>query len=134
MKVIHMLKGLPASGKTTLAVEMCKEERFKRVSKDDLRLMLHGGFYSPETEAFVIDVRNIIVSLAIQKGFDVVVDDTNLNPVHEEQLRFLAEALGAQFNIIEIKTSVEECLKRDECRSKPVGAKAILDMYETYYK
>lgn len=131
-KAIHMLKGLPASGKTTMALEMVKEEKVKRISKDDLRAMLHGGKYSPETEAFVLDVRNAIVKLAIQKGFDVVIDDTNLNPVHQEQLSFLADYVGALFHIIEMDTSLEECIRRDEQRAKPVGEDVIRNMYEKY--
>lgn len=132
MKTIHMLKGLPASGKSTLALEMVKEEKVKRISKDDLRAMLHGGEYSPETEVFVLDVRNAIAKLAIHKGFDVVVDDTNLNPTHQEQLHFLADALGCRFDVIEMDTPLEECVRRDKERSKPVGEDVIRGMWEKY--
>lgn len=132
MPVINMLKGLPASGKSTLALEMVREEKVKRVSKDALRAMLHGGEYSLETEVFVLDVRNAIVELALRKGFDVVIDDTNLNPAHQEQLRFLADSLGAQFNVIEINTPLDECIRRDKERFNPVGEAVIRGMYEKY--
>lgn len=131
-RVIHMLKGLPASGKTTLALEMVKEEKVKRISKDDLRAMLHGGKYSTETELFVLNVRNEIVKLALLRGFDVVIDDTNLNPEHEKNLRYLADVLGCQFNVIEMDTSLEECIQRDKERSKSVGEDVIRGMYEKY--
>lgn len=134
MPFIHMLKGLPASGKTTLALEMVAVEKMKRISKDDLRVMLHGGKYSLETEDFVLDVRNAITKLAIEKGFDVVIDDTNLNPIHQEQLNFLAEAMGAGFNIINVNTSLDECIERDANREKPVGESVIRGMYEKYMK
>jgi predicted kinase len=134
MAVIHMLKGLPASGKTTLALEMVKEEKVKRISKDDLRAMLHGGEYSTASELFVLDVRNSIAELALKRGFDVVIDDTNLNPEHEKNLRYLADSLGAQFNVIEINTPLLECIARDRTRDEPVGDEVITGMYEKYLK
>src|SRR5689334_1582559 len=132
MRTIHMIKGLPASGKTTLALEMVKQEKVKRISKDDLRSMLHGGEYSILSEMFVLDVRNAIASLALSQGFDVVIDDTNLNPIHEEQLHFLADSLGARFNVIELDTPLEECIRRDAARSSPVGEAVIRGMFEKY--
>jgi predicted kinase len=132
MSVIHMLRGLPASGKTTLALEMVKEERVKRISKDDLRAMLHGGKYSPDTEMFVLDVRNAIAELAIKQGFDVVIDDTNLNPAHQEQLIFLSDSLGAQFNVIDVHASLDECIQRDKERPVSVGEDVIRGMYAKY--
>lgn len=132
MRTIHMLKGLPASGKTTLALEMAKEEKLKRVSKDDLRAMLHGGKYSLETEMFVLDVRNVIAKLAIEKGFDIVIDDTNLNPVHEEQLGFLADSLGARLDVINVNTPLDVCILRDKARPNSVGEAVIRGMYEKY--
>ena len=40
MKKLLMLKGLPASGKSTYAKELVKEQGFVRANKDDLRAML----------------------------------------------------------------------------------------------
>ncbi len=93
--MVWRLKGLPASGKTTLALKMVQEESVKRVNKDALREMLHGGKYSPETEKFVTAVRDAIIRLAVGKGFDVIVDDTNFHPKHQEDLQKLANELGA---------------------------------------
>lgn len=132
MPTVHMLKGLPASGKTTLALEMVRDEHMKRVSKDDLRAMLHAGGYTPELEVFVITVRNAIIEYALTRGFDVVVDDTNLNPIHEEQLRLLAANFLAGFHVIQINTPLQECLERDRKRPHPIGDEVILKMYWEY--
>src|SRR3990172_3790048 len=119
--VIYIMRGLPASGKSTTAREMFEEEGIKRVSKDDLRAMLHSGKYTPELETFVLDVRNAVVELTVKKGFDIVVDDTNLNPVHVEALQDLAKAVGASVCIIDMTTPVDECIRRDAERAAPVG-------------
>ena len=48
MSKLLILKGLPASGKTTEAKRLVIEENFKRVSKDDLRAMIDNSKWSKE--------------------------------------------------------------------------------------
>ena len=50
MKLL-LLKGLPASGKTTFAKELVRSDgNWIRVNKDDLRNMLHGGKWQSSRE------------------------------------------------------------------------------------
>ena len=127
--IIYMLKGLPASGKSTYAENMVN---VKRVSKDDLRAMIDGGEYTKENEMFILDVRNYIVGRALELRFDVVVDDVNLNPVHEEALQHLAEIFYSHVEVFEMDTSLEECIKRDANRPNPVGEDVIRRLAEKY--
>ncbi len=94
--------------------------------------MLHGGKYSPETEKFVAAVRDAIIRLAVGKGFDVIIDDTNFHPKHQEDLQKLANELGAQPKIIFVDTPVEDCIRRDKNRDGSVGEEVIRRMYERY--
>jgi predicted kinase len=130
--VIYMLRGLPASGKTTLARRYV-EQGVKRVSKDDLRNMLQNGKYTPGLERFIRAVRNTIIIEAINEGFSVIVDDCNLNPEHEKELRYLTDYLGVRLIIIDIPTSLDECIARDKARINSVGEDVIRGMYEKYY-
>ncbi len=127
--IIYMLKGLPASGKSTYAENMVN---VKRVSKDDLRTMIDGGEYTKENEMFVLDVRNYLVGRALELGFDVVVDDTNLNPAHEEALRDLAEIHLSHVEVFEMDTSLDECIKRDANRPNSIGEDVIRGMAAKY--
>lgn len=125
-----MLKGLPASGKSTWAQEQLKKGSFIRISKDDLRPML--GSYSQRKEKEVLRIRNLLIEFGISQKHNVIVDDTNLNPVHERTLRQLANKLGAKFEINDsfLDISPEECIERDLHRGeKAVGASVIWDMY-----
>lgn len=129
MKII-MLKGLPASGKSTWAKEQQKLGSFVRISKDDIRQMFGG--YSSRREKDVIRIRNRLIEEAIAIRRNVIVDDTNLNPVHERTLMQLAKKLGAKFEINDsfLEVSPEECIERDLHRGeKAVGASVIWDMY-----
>jgi predicted kinase len=137
MKRIILTKGLPASGKTTYAKEILKKGAgaYKRVNKDDLRAMLDDGNWSGSNERFVLKIRDQIILQAIGEGKHVIVDDTNLNPIHEQHIRDLVKGLG----VVEIADfthiPVEECIARDQKRTVGrVGEKVIKDMYKKYLK
>lgn len=129
MSSIVMLKGLPASGKTTWAKQQTDK---KRINKDDLRGMFDAGKWSKTNEKFVLEARNVLISLAINSGHSVIVDDTNLHPKHEMYLKELATNLGVQFKIRFFDTPVNECIFRDLHRPNSVGKRVILDMYNRY--
>lgn len=130
---LFMMKGLPASGKTTRAKEMCRNLGIKRVNKDDLRAMIDDGQWSADNEAMILRFRDAIIAETLTKGLDIVVDDTNLIPKHEQDLRQLAEKHGALFGVIDL-TSVplEICLRRDRARAKPVGDDVIKNMHRRW--
>ena len=52
MTILFMLKGLPASGKTTRAKQMV-ELGVKRVNRDELRLMVDSGVYNKDNERLI---------------------------------------------------------------------------------
>lgn len=134
---IIMTKGLPASGKTTWAKKMIEAfpGMYKRINKDDLRAMLDAGIWSGKNENFVLQIRNLFINEALYSGYDVIVDDTNLHPKHEEDLRNLATKYGADF-IIQDFTGVplSTCIERDSKRENSVGRNVILQMYNQFLK
>lgn len=51
MQKVIVLKGLPASGKSTWAKNLVlKDSTYKRINKDDLRAMLDASKFSKENE------------------------------------------------------------------------------------
>ncbi len=128
-----MMSGLPASGKTTAAKELVAQG-WVRVNKDDLRAMLNGGKWSKENENRVLTIRNDIVSLALKDGRNVVVDDTNFNPEHEEQLQKIAGVYKSEFKTKFFDTPLDECIKRDAKRVDSVGKDVIMKMYNQYLR
>lgn len=137
MKLI-MYKGLPASGKSTHAREEVLKSHgvIKRVNKDELRMLVDAGKWSSENEKTILKIRDIIVTTLLSEKFSVIVDDTNLHPKHEINLRKIAQEYGADFKIKDFTNiSLEECLDRDYKRSVgKVGKKVILKMYNQYLK
>lgn len=109
--------------------------KFKRVNKDDLRAMIDFGKHSKSREGFVLMVRDSIVAQALQNGYSVIVDDTNLNPAHERRLRQIAAGFeNVVFSIKDFTSvSLEECIDRDSRREHPVGSDVIRKMAADYF-
>lgn len=134
MKLL-LLRGLPASGKTTFAKELVRNDgNWVRVNKDDLRNMLNGGKWSGKHERRIVQLERQLVEKALKDGKNVVIDDTNFNPIHEKQYREIAKQYNANFEIKEFDTPLEECIKRDNARPNGVGEAVIRKMYNQYLK
>ena len=136
MKKILLLKGLPASGKTTWAMKMLAgcPGGFKRVNKDDIRAMIDGSHWTKNNEKFVVKVRDQIVIASLKDGKNVIVDDTNLHPKHEEAMMAIAKENDAIVEVVPFDVTVQECIERDSKRQKPVGEKIIRNMYDQFLK
>lgn len=130
-----MCRGLPASWKTTWAIEEVKKNPHWtiRINNDELRRMM-GWDFNKLNESVVTNLRLYWARLALSKWLHVIIDNTNLNPVHEEDCRDIAKHFNAQFKIKDFVIDVEEAIKRDSMRSNPVGEKVIRDMANKYLK
>lgn len=138
MPTIEMLKGLPASGKSTYAKKKVSENtnQWKRLNKDDMRAMFDDGKHSKGNENQILQIRNDLVRYFIKNGKNVIVDDTNLAPYHEKTLRELAKELGCSFKVNDsfMNVDVSECVKRDLKRFNSVGKDVIYSHYNKWVK
>ncbi len=132
---LTMTKGLPASGKTTWArgVVAKSEGQCKRVCKDDLRDMLDAGQFSEPNESYILRVRDGIVRMFLAEGLDVIVDDTNLHPMHQRRLQEIAKDERAAFRVHNFThVPMNECIRRDAKRERSVGADVIRNMHDSF--
>lgn len=131
MSKVIMTKGLPCSGKSYWAKEQVQKGGCIRVSMDDIRESVFGG-WSVKKEKACLRLRDTMVRYGIRESKNVIVDATNLNPKHEIRLRKLADAIGADFEVEDsfLQKTPEECITADLHRGKDaVGADVIWDMY-----
>jgi predicted kinase len=140
MPTVHIMCGLPASGKTTAARQLLAEAkgRIRRVNLDDLRAMLDDSgserIWSHAHEQTVLGIQDAAVREAIADGFDVVVDNTHLTPHIPKRLK--AAALGqATFRVHDFTgVPIEECLRRDAAREDSVGEDVIQRLHTNHVK
>lgn len=127
------MKGLPASGKSTEAKRLVKEEGYKRVNKDDLRLMIDDSKWSKQNEERIKSIEEIIVNYYLSCGYSVIVDDTNF--AYIDYWKEVAEKNKVEFEVKFFDVPLMECIDRDSKRGdKSVGSKVIMRMYEQYLK
>lgn len=139
-KVIIM-KGLPGSGKSTFARNLLSEHpyTFKRINRDELRMMFDNGITNRGNEKFIKKIRDILIMEALKDGKSVIVDDTNLSPRSHLRIEQLVLEYNKTFEqavkveIHEMETSITECIARDSERTNRVGEKVIRDMYRQFY-
>lgn len=134
MPTLLMLKGLPASGKSTYAKELVNEKNYFRVNKDDLRSMINNNNWTQKKEKSIIKARNALIEIGLATGRNVVVDDTNFHKCHENDLRAIAKENGAQFKMKFIEKDVEQCILDDLKRPNSVGKDVIMRMYNQFLK
>ncbi|MEU8543954.1 AAA family ATPase [Streptomyces sp. NPDC048717] len=141
MPVVHVMTGLPASGKTTAARALQEESggRMRRVNLDDLRTMLDppggGGRRSHVHEQTVLGIQDAAIRAAVDDGFDVVVDNTHLTPHIPRRLKAAVAGRDAVFVVHDFTgVPVEECVRRDAERARPVGEEIIRILADKHAK
>lgn len=129
--------GLPASGKSTWAMEQVRAIGAVNVNRDDIRQMVCGGWTGkPEDEAMVTQIQHAAIVSALKKQQTVIVSDTNLNRGIVKGLVKIAQNWGADVYFQYINTPVDVCVARDNLRAELgerfVGEKVIRDMDRRY--
>lgn len=132
-------RGIQGSGKSTWAKQWCHKDPEHRVrfNNDDVRNML-GDYWVPSREKLVTEAKANMITFALITGYDVVVDNMNLNPKEDTWIRTLCTNIEKDKGIhidIEYKDffiPVEECIRRDAMRPNPIGEKVIKDTWRRY--
>ncbi len=134
MAKLVILRGLPASGKSTHAARLVMQG-YKRINADDLRMSIDNNLWSKDNEKLINELMERMVRLFLHAGYNVVLDNTNLNPYKVRAAMDVATEQGAEIEILDIETSVEVCLQRDLERTRGrVGKEVIMRMYNKWFK
>jgi len=104
MKTLHVLIGLPRSGKSTKA----KELGFPIVETDAIRRTLYKEPFDPANELLVQGLAKTMIRTLFECHDDVTLDEVNHTSARRSQ--WLSEHWATHF--ILIKTSKEECIAR----------------------
>lgn len=141
-KKLILTRGIQGSGKSTWARKWVEEDSINRVriNNDDIRNML-GKYWVTEREPLVSEIKQDIVTNAMSRGYDIVVDNMNLNP---KEVKFWQDIVKQNNEVnpiskypyeIEFKDffiPLEECIRRDAMRPNPIGEKVIRDTWRRY--
>ena len=147
-KKLILTRGIQGSGKSTWARQWVEEdpENRVRINNDDIRNML-GPYWIPSREGIVSNTKLQTTLYAMRMGYDIVVDNMNLNP---KEVKYWENVIDSHNNIktsdinpdwvqyeyeIEFKDffiPLEECIRRDAMRPNPIGEKVIRETWKRY--
>lgn len=92
-----------------------------------------GDYWIPSREELINILEESTVISALKKGYNVVIDATNLNPKTKRKWEEIASNFDANIEYKEILIPYEEAVKRDKNRDLQVGADTIRMFYRKYY-
>lgn len=114
MTKLYAMRGLPGSGKTTLAAKIAKRNDAVIVNRDQLRRMLLGSWWTGDKsdENRVTVAEGAQVTALLKAGISTVVDATHLEPRYLRRWARLATRLGVEFEVIDVVADVDKCQRR----------------------
>jgi len=136
MSKLILTRGVPASGKTTIAKAWVAEdpERRARVNRDEYRAMMFNGegvLTFPQEKA-VSAAQQAAVKALLNAGMDVIVDDTNL------RAKFVKMWFGIspEIEFMDFPMTINEAYERDNAREakgeRSVGPAVLLSFFERF--
>ncbi|MGY1946600.1 phosphatase domain-containing protein [Nocardia asiatica] len=136
---VWLPRGWPGAGKSSLYEQMKADNpRLARVSRDDARAHLFGetGRLSFEQEEVISRAERAQADALIKAGYDVFVDAMNLRLKWARGWADFAALRGAHFKVIDLDTSVDECVRRDAARGfmggRMVGEERIRELAKRF--
>lgn len=131
MTKLIILRGLPASGKSTWARQWAEDPANTWphcvVSLDAIRLMIAGAAqnrdrmrskYGRRFEDLVVSMGRHMIADALDAGWDVVADAQHANPAYASELARLAVLHGALWETRDFDVPLEELLRRNTERDE----------------
>mgnify|MGYP002706104587 FL=1 len=138
MSKLILCRGIQGSGKTTWAKQWVLEDPEHRVrfNNDDIRNML-GKYWVPSRENLVSEIKKDFMVSAMEFGYDIVIDNMNLNPKEVEYYENLVDSVLGYANCYSLEYKdffipLEVCIERDSKRENPIGEEVIRKTYERY--
>lgn len=133
MKKLILLCGIPGSGKTTLAAKLA-EQGFICLSADDIRQELWGDAAEQKEAEKVFEIFFDRLQQGLSRGWNIVIDNTNINTRHREPI--LQQAKKAGYKDIELwvfDIPLPVCIERNKQRGRIVPEEIITNMYTTLH-
>ncbi len=112
---VHMMVGIPGSGKSTYAKQLHQEKGYMIVSTDVIRMLHHDW-----EESLIWPEVYRLTAEHLKNGIDVIFDATNITPKVRKRFRDEVNKHFEEFEVIAyyFDTLPSICASRVECRNQ----------------
>lgn len=152
-QTLYIFRGLPASGKSTMAQAMVEKSygNIVRIERDMLRDQLFDNRYYSRPDSwthmtdedfkkYLFDREETITTVAFsmaegafKQGKNVIISDTNLRAKYVRDWVAFAKKWSVEVEFVNFDdVSVDECIRRDKYRTNSVGEVVIRDMAKKF--
>lgn len=136
-QTLWILRGLPASGKSTFAKNIVTlNENWVNLERDQIRDQLFNSReLIPARENIVTSVQFAMAKAAVAAGQNIIVSDLNLRAQYVRKWAKFAAENGMDWDVSKFDAiSVDECVRRDARRtgSAHLGEKVIRDIAKKF--
>ncbi len=112
MSTLHLICGLPGSGKTTLAKRLELEQSALRLAPDEWMARIVGDGYDEEKRSVVEAVQWEIAARVLSLGVNVILEFGFWSRRERDDFRSRAAALGSETKLHFLDVPRDELLKR----------------------
>jgi predicted kinase len=119
MRTIFVLRGIPASGKSTFCKQfLIDNPKYYRVNRDSIRRGLIGETYDQRIENLVTQIETYTLESILGKGKNVIVDNCHCTESYFSEICNIAKRIG-EIQVTEkiFDVSFEECCRRNNNRT-----------------
>jgi predicted kinase len=134
-KVIFIIRGLPASGKSTFAQAWVAErpDERARVNRDDIRFNTFGRYVLPnDLEMVITKIEHATIAALLRAGKSVIIDNTNLRAKNVKPYLIMAKEAGAEVIHRDFPVELDELLRRNNQRARKVDEAYIQKVYKNF--
>ena len=113
--------GLSGCGKSTWATAQVNQSRGQavRFNKDDMRSMMYRAVpHGQQNAMMLIDMERDLARGALQRGLDVIIDDTNCIRRTRQGWEEFAAQMRIKLRLLTWNTDVKTCIERDAARGE----------------
>jgi predicted kinase len=129
--ILHLICGLPGSGKTTLAIKLEQQLPALRLSPDVWMTRLSADGHDAKMRAIIEGLQWDVAARALALGVDVILEFGFWSKRERENFRRRATALGAQTRIHYLDVSRDELVRRISIRNKAVPSDSFfIDIHD----
>lgn len=127
MARLHLICGLPGSGKTTLARRLEEKGTGLRLAPDDWMLALGFNLYDGTSRERVEKLQWTLAQRLLAEGVSVVLENGFWSKEERDSFRSAADALGAQTRLHYLAVPIDELERRIMARNREVPAEAVVN-------